>query len=1010
MTVPVVPIPRDELDMIGMRFATEVVAAMDATMAKMLDGVPDRIVAAGWMDAFRRNPRIPSHNDLAAIPTIWRRAVDRLSRRVFDVFARSAIATRDQSSAAAYVPDDWAARVEAGMPTADPPTVADWRDMVTEGTPLIPPRTADPVMETVRRNLSTIGDDLWVDVAVAIQEGREEGENVEQITARIQGVLNNAEWKARRIARTEITRAANAASLGQMMYSGYQGEKVWSANEDARTRAAHLEANEQSRPLTATFDVGGFPMLYPGDPTAPGELTINCRCDLVYALTPDQALVWMAGIGEGGPSPLADGATDEESWNFEDWDAMVASDDGPNETVEAQSSMPPKLKRYWLAGEGAVKIRWGTPGAFDRCVNALRGKFPQNTEGLCANLYHEATGEWPGANREKKSSVNAGHTGAMIALVPRADDAARFVRVGGEPLEELHVTMAFLGEAADWSDESRIEVLDRMQRYAGRGVIDADAFSVNVFNPGTTNDRTPCLVMGLSGEALPEVRGDVNEVIGDFPMPEQHSPFVPHMTLRYMPDMDNTGMAVYAAEAMGLVGPVTFDRLRVAFADDVYDIPLSDGDVDDGDTADDDVADLDEPDWLGRLSVGDDGSWDGVLTVEGIESGDGRLFLPESLDVAPLPLPLRWQKEDKPGHEGAVIVGRIDDIWRDGPSIMARGVLDLEDEDGRIVQGKMGRGFLRHVSVEADMIDGEVVGDGVTSPMVEVYTSGRIRGATLLAIPAYVEGEIKLTDQPTAMTACACEVVDPGADHTIVIRNTPPAEWFNEPRDVEMHGALTVTDEGRVYGLLAPDGVAHRSFGDKTVTVPRRVDYSAFLGGETLVAGGGRVVTGPITMNCGHASTGQGVGTDAAMAHYDNTCSVVANITVGENARGVWVAGALKPGVTPEQVVTMMGCRLSGDWRPHRRDTGKRELAAALLVPVPGFAEARSRASVMVASGEMVTSSVPVEFTVTRHDERVPANPLDVIHLSLRRRVDKDMRNDRETRRAALAERVGRSL
>ena len=989
MTVVVVPIPRDEVDRIGMRFAAEVVAAMDLTLAEMLNGVPDRVVAAAWRDAFRRNPRIPTDNDLAAIPSIWRRNVNRLSRRVFDVFRRSAVATRDQSANAAAVPDDWEGSTE------------DWRDAVTEGTPLIPPRTADPVMETVRRNLSTIGDELWVEVAAAIQEGRDAAESVEQITSRIQGVLNNAQWKARRIARTEITRAANAASLAQMVHSGYEGEKVWSSNTDARVRPAHLEANEQSRPLLATFDVGGFPMSYPGDPTAPADLTVNCRCDLVYALTPDQALEWMSGIGEGGLSPLAEGATDEESWNFDDWNAMVASDDG---LIEAQSSMPPKLKRYWLAGEGAVKIRWGTPGAFDRCVNALRSKFPANTEGLCANLYHEATGEWPGANRRKKES--AVQTGAMIALVPRAEDARRFARDGGEPLEELHVTLAFLGEAADWSPEVRENLRYFMETYRNTGVVEGDAFSVNVFNPGTTNDRTPCLVMGVSGAVIPEFQARVMSQLDAFTIPEQHSPFVPHLTLRYMPDMDNTSMAVYAADAMPMVGPVSFDRLRMAFADEVYDIPLGSPAVS-GLLGQPDVEDLIES-VEPMLSVDDVGAWSGVLTVEGIESGDGRMFLPDSLDFAPTPLPLRWQKEDRPGHEGAVIVGRIDDVWRDGSNIMGSGVLDMDDPDGAEVHRKMRGGFLRHVSVEADMIDGEVVGDGITSPMVETYTSGRIRGATLLAIPAYVEGEIKLNDQPTEMVACGCDVVDADTDHTIVIRNTPPAEWFVEPRDVEMHGALTVTDEGRVYGLLAPDGVAHRSFGDKTVYVPRRVDYAAFLGGETLVARGGRVVTGPITMNCGHASTGYGVGTDAAMEHYDNTCSVVANVAVGENTRGVWVAGALRPGVTPEQVVTMMGCRLSGDWRPHRRDAGRRELAAALLVPVPGFAEARSRASVMVASGEMVTSSVPVEFTVTKYAQLPPIGPREVIALSLRRRVEKEIKADRESRRAALVERSGR--
>jgi 2'-5' RNA ligase len=982
-----------------MRFAAEVVAAMDATMEEMLDGVPDRIVAAGWRDAFRRNPRVPTDNDIAAIPTIWRSRVERLSNRVREVFGRSAIATRDQSSNAAYVPDDWARRVEAGMPAVDTPTIGDWRDLITQGTPLVAPQAADPMMETVRRNLSTIGDDLWVDVAAAIQEGRNAGEDVEQITARIQAVLNNAQWKARRIARTEITRAANAASLAQVLHSGYLGEKQWSSNTDNRVRPAHLEANEQARPLLETFDVGGFPMLYPGDPNAPPDLTINCRCDMLYALTPDQALAWMSGIGEGGPPADSVAA---QAWDTDSEEAIVASDDG---VVEAQSTMPEQLKRYWLAGEGAALIGWGTPGSFTRCVNLLRDDFPKDPEGLCANLEHEATGHWPGEGRGSKSNLNAGHTGAMIALVPRAEDAARFARDGGEPLEQLHVTMAFLGEAVDWPEDTRANVIGRMRdTYAGRGAVDAEAFSVNVFNPGTTNDREPCLVMGLSGDDVAQIAGEVRDhvpdVAPDVEMPEQHRPFVPHLTLRYMPDLDADGMAVHAAEAMGLVGPVTFDRLRVAFANEVTDIPLDVPQIDPGETSvPDDMYETDEPGWLGPVpQVDEDGAWSGVLTVEGIPSGDGRLFMPDSLDVAPLPLPLRWQREDAPGHEGAVIVGRIDDVWRDGPSIMGSGVLDMEDEDGREVHRKMRNRFLRGVSIEADMVDGEIVGDDVTEPAMEIYTSGRIRGATLLAIPAYVEGEIMLKDQPTVVTACACEA--PSDSHTISIPHTPPAEWFEEPTDVEMHGALTVTDEGRVYGYLAPDGTPHRSFSDREVYVPRNVDYTRFMGSETLVAGGSRVLAGPITMGCGHASTARGVGADAALDHYDNTCSVVARIAVGENRRGVWVAGSLLSDVTPDQIERMMLCRLSGDWRPHPRRAGVKELTAALLVPVPGFAEARARASVTIEDGTITASSVPIELP----GKAASPAPLEVVHLSLRRRLDKD----RESRRAALAERFGR--
>lgn len=47
-----------------------------------------------------------------------------------------------------------------------------------------------------------------------------------------------------------------------------------------------------------------------------------------------------------------------------------------------------KLKAYWVHGEGAAKIGWGTPGDFNRCVLQL-GKYVMDPKGLC-NTYHVA--------------------------------------------------------------------------------------------------------------------------------------------------------------------------------------------------------------------------------------------------------------------------------------------------------------------------------------------------------------------------------------------------------------------------------------------------------------------------------------------------------------------------------------------------------------------------------------------------------------------------------------------
>jgi hypothetical protein len=54
-----------------------------------------------------------------------------------------------------------------------------------------------------------------------------------------------------------------------------------------------------------------------------------------------------------------------------------------------------RLMTYWIEGEGAAKIRWGTPGDFERCVTHLR-KYVRDAEGLCSNLHQRATGARPG--------------------------------------------------------------------------------------------------------------------------------------------------------------------------------------------------------------------------------------------------------------------------------------------------------------------------------------------------------------------------------------------------------------------------------------------------------------------------------------------------------------------------------------------------------------------------------------------------------------------------------------
>lgn len=159
----------------------------------------------------------------------------------------------------------------------------------------------------------------------------------------------------------------------------------------------------------------------------------------------------------------------------------------------------------------------------------------------------------------------------------------------------------------------------------------------------------------------------------------------------------------------------------------------------------------------------------------------------------------------------------------------------------------------------------------------------------------------------------------------------PPVEWFRDP-GLSEPTAIVVTDEGRIFGHLAAWGTCHIGIQDACVMAPHsKMDYSQFLTGVRSTSDGD-VPVGQITMGTGHASTT--LRARPAMAHYDDTGTAVADVFAGEDAHGIWVAGALRPGVSEEKVQELKAAALSGDWRMVQ---GNLELVAALAVNVPGF-------------------------------------------------------------------------
>lgn len=163
----------------------------------------------------------------------------------------------------------------------------------------------------------------------------------------------------------------------------------------------------------------------------------------------------------------------------------------------------------------------------------------------------------------------------------------------------------------------------------------------------------------------------------------------------------------------------------------------------------------------------------------------------------------------------------------------------------------------------------------------------------------------------------------------------PPKSWFSDP-GLGGVTALTVTDEGRVYGHLATWGQCHVGFKGECVMLPKsRANYSYFHIG-VIDTDDGQVFTGPLVMGGKHAP--DRYNWRQATQHYDDTTRVVADIVVGEDAHGVWMSGALRDGVTEEDVRELKAAgKASGDWREVVRGSAQLELIAALAVNVGGF-------------------------------------------------------------------------
>lgn len=366
--------------------------------------------------------------------------------------------------------------------------------------------------------------------------------------------------------------------------------------------------------------------------------------------------------------------------------------------------------------------------------------------------------------------------------------------------------------------------------------------------------------------------------------------------------------------------------------------------------------------------------WAGPIGTEDEMTGDARIIKPGALRwdaTADNPIPIRYVRSDIGAHDNAEVAGSIHAIERrDGGIIWAEGDFDMGTEAGRAafvaVRDKRQNGvsmdldsvsFEVHVAGELfDDLEAMLTDDGeepaesdgpernedgtVTVAKVNsddevfVTTEGRIRAATIVAIPAFADARIEVVDREAP--AEDDEEREEEDDALVAAGGPlmPPTEWFARP-NLDGPTPLTVTKAGRIYGHIAVWGTCHisHSAGGTCITPPNSgSDYAWFHTGALETKEGDVLAVGHLTMNTGHAP--DDLSPAATLSHYDNTGTVAADVRAYEDEFGIAVVGGLRSSLTPEQVRAFRAAPISGDWR---RVGDHLELVAALSVNVPGF-------------------------------------------------------------------------
>lgn len=610
-------------------------------------------------------------------------------------------------------------------------------------------------------------------------------------------------------------------------------------------------------------------------------------------------------------------------------------------SIDESKASTRRLVNYWVHGEGAVKVRWGTDGSFDRCVRHLSDKV-RDPKGLCAELHHKATGEWP-AEKGVESSIE--HDPNTEFELTDAEAKAALpkqpVLTWRGPIAPINKPTGDRREFAPAALRHRDFPLPAMFQVATGAGGHVGAVTVATLDSFTeTNGIVEGRGRFLDPRIVPEVTRAVYLLREGIAGPSVD--LEPDMTYEIV-GSENSDKATFRVTDGTVIGVTflakpAFANLKIEVHDEEVQTVLASAGIEL------ELTEYEEP----AVDFAVNGtSWKKMPLGERDQTFDADDAIARLIEAS--------------GGNPQVFGQAF--LWRqtDGdPKNKASYRMPIAD----VINGKMT--LIPHaVYAAAALLSGAHGGlpnvpdnekEQIRKVITEIYDTLRETYSDPRIVPMWQRGGRQGatgtgTEGVGAQGNIAASVETEDSLTAATQGWKPPAGWFLNPKLGKPTG-LTVTEDGRVFGHLASWGVCHTGIGNQCVTAPHsKADYRYFKVGSVVTDDGANLAVGKITLGGGHASPQYGI--KPALEHYDNAGAAVAAVNVGEDQFGIWVAGALLPGVDDTRVAQLRLSPLSGDWR---RVDGNLELIAALAVNTPGFPVLRASAvdeepEVLLAAG-----------------------------------------------------------